>query len=79
MRGQMAAFIVRGKCGESFTYSTTPYFTDVPESHASFKYIQKAYAEGIVSGYSDGTYRPSQYVNRAQMAVFIVRAFLGMD
>jgi hypothetical protein len=78
-RGQMAAFIVRGKFGETFPYSTTPYFSDVPESHGSFKYIQKVTEEGIASGYSDGTYRPSQYVNRAQMAAFIAKAFLGME
>jgi hypothetical protein len=74
----MAAFIVRGLYGETFSYNTTPYFTDVPASHGSFKYIQKVTEEGIASGYSDGTYRPSQNVNRAQMAVFIGRAFLGM-
>jgi hypothetical protein len=78
-RGQMAAFIVRGLYGEDFTYNTTPYFSDVPASHGSFKYIQKVSEEGIASGYSDGTYRPSQNVNRAQMAAFIGRAFLGME
>jgi hypothetical protein len=77
-RGQMAAFIVRGLYGEDFTYNTTPYFSDVAASHGSFKYIQKVTEEGIASGYSDGTYRPSQNVNRAQMAAFIGRAFLGM-
>jgi hypothetical protein len=77
-RGQMAAFTIRGLYGESFTYNTTPYFSDVPASHEAFKYIQKVTEEGIASGYSDGTYRPSQNVNRAQMAVFIGRAFFGM-
>jgi hypothetical protein len=77
-RGQMAAFIIRGLYGESFTYNETPYFTDVPASHGAFKYVQKVFEEGIASGYSDGTYRPSQNVNRAQMAAFIAKAFLGM-
>jgi hypothetical protein len=78
-RGQMAAFIIRGLYGETFPYNTTPYFSDVPPSHGAFKYIQKVTEEGIASGYSDGTYRPSQNVSRAQMAVFIGRAFLGME
>jgi hypothetical protein len=77
-RGQMAAFIIRALYGESFTYNETPYFSDVPASHGSFKYIQKVSEEGIASGYSDGTYRPSQNVNRAQMAAFIAKGFLGM-
>ena len=77
-RSQMAAFIIRAKFGESFSYSLTPYFTDIPDTHWAFKYVQKMYDEGITTGYADGTYRPSQNVGRAQMATFIARAFLGM-
>jgi immune inhibitor A len=77
-RGQMAAFIIKALFGDSFSYSLTPHFTDVTDSHSLFKYIQKMYDEGITTGYADGTYRPSQNVSRAQMATFIGRAFLGM-
>jgi len=77
-RSQMAAFIIRALFGDSFSYTTTPYFTDVPDTHGLFKYIQKMYDEGITTGYADGTYRPTQNVSRAQMATFIARAFLGM-
>jgi hypothetical protein len=75
----MAVFVIRAKYGEYFTYGLTPHFADIPASHWAFKYIQKVSEEGIASGYSDGTYRPSQNVNRAQMAAFIGRAFLGME
>jgi hypothetical protein len=34
------------------------------------------YEDGITTGYGDGTYRPTNMVNRAQMAVFITRGFL---
>jgi hypothetical protein len=78
-RGQMAAFIIRALYGESFTYNEEPYFSDVPESHGAFKYIQKITEEGIATGYSDGTYRPAGNVTRGQMAAFIGRAFLGMQ
>jgi hypothetical protein len=77
-RGQMAAFIIRALFGDDFDYETMPYFTDVPETHWAFKYVQKMYDEGITTGYTDGTYRPSQNVNRAQMAAFIARAFLEL-
>jgi len=76
-RSQMAAFIVRARFGESFTYNLTPHFTDIPDSHWAFKYIQKMYDEGITTGYSDGTYRPSENVTRAQMATFIIKALFG--
>ena len=75
-RSQMAAFIIRALFGDSFSYTTTPYFTDVPDTHGLFKYIQKMYDEGITTGYADGTYRPAENVSRAQLATFIARAFL---
>jgi hypothetical protein len=77
-RSQMASFIIKAKYGDSFSYSPTPHFTDVPTDHWAFKYIQKMYEEGITTGYADGTYRPSQNVSRSQMATFIAKAFLGM-
>jgi len=76
-RGQMAAFIVRAEFGENFAYNPSPYFTDIPDTHWAFKYIQKMYDEGITTGYSDGTYRPSENVTRAQMATFINKALFG--
>ncbi|SFE81662.1 Alpha-tubulin suppressor [Paenibacillus algorifonticola] len=36
--------------------------------------IQTAVAEGILEGYSDGTLRPQQTVNRAEMAAMVSRA-----
>jgi hypothetical protein len=78
-RAQMAILIIRALHGEDFEYSATPHFPDVPADHWAFKYIQKMYEYGISTGYSDGTYKPSRIVNRAQMAVFIARGFLGME
>jgi hypothetical protein len=72
----MATFIIRALYGDVFSYSSTPYFPDVPDTHWAFMYIQKMYEEGIAAGYGDGTYRPSNVVNRAQMAIFITRGFL---
>jgi len=78
-RAQMAAFIIRAKFGESFTYDTTRHFTDVTDTHWAFKYIQKMFEEGISTGYGDGIYGPSLAVNRASMAAFLARVFLGMQ
>ena len=75
-RGQMAAFIIRAKYGESFTYTTTPYFTDVPDTHGFFKYVQKMKDTGITA--VTGTYDVDGLVTREQMAAFLSRAFLGM-
>lgn len=75
-RAQMAVFLVRAKVGDSFSYGTTPYFLDVSSSHWAFGYIQKLKELGITTGYSDGTFRPENFVTRAEMAAFLYRAFL---
>ena len=76
-RGGIAVFIIRAKYGENFTYTTTPYFTDVPPTHTFFKYVQKL-KDGKITTVS-GTYGVDQIVTRAGMAASLSRAFLGMQ
>ncbi len=56
-----------------------PTFGDVPWDHWAFYQIEACGAAGIVAGYYDGSYRPTETVNRAQMAVFLARALAGGD
>ncbi len=80
-RGQMAAFLVRarqvkaGQGTENFTYTTTPYFTDVPAANTYFTYVQNLKDNGITS--VTGAYAADEIVPRDQMATFIARAFLA--
>jgi len=60
-----------------FSYTLTPYFSDVPSAHVFFKYVQKLKDDGITS--VTGTYNVDSVVTRAQMAAFLARAFLGME
>lgn len=53
---------------------TTP-FRDVSRNHPRSGYITKAVEAGIISGYSDGTFRPNEKVTRGQMALFLARTF----
>jgi hypothetical protein len=78
-RGQMAVFMTRVRLGaaadSSFTYPSTPYFTDVPATHPYFKWIQRTRLEQITGGCGSGsTYCPDDPVTRGQMAIFIMRA-----
>jgi photosystem II stability/assembly factor-like uncharacterized protein len=75
-RGQMAAFMIRAKLGESFSYTLTPFFGDVPDTHGFFKYVQKLRDLGITQ--VTGTYFVDRPVTRAEMAAFLSRAFLSM-
>jgi hypothetical protein len=79
-REQMAVFITRalndvpsdGYCG------TEDPFTDVPYSWWSCKYVKRLMELGITAGIGEGLYGLGNPVTRAQMAVFLARAFLGM-
>jgi hypothetical protein len=72
-RGQMAAFIIRALYGESFQYTSAPYFSDVDASNPFFKYVQKMKDQGITAGCGNGNYCPDDNVTREQMAAFLVR------
>jgi hypothetical protein len=79
-REQMAVFITKalasvppdGYCG------TADPFTDVSFDRWSCKYVKELAELGITTGYGDGRFGPGDYVTRAQMAVFLSRAFLEM-
>jgi hypothetical protein len=76
-REAMAAFIVAAKFGDNFTYSPTPSFSDVPSSSYYFRYVQKLKEAGITK--ASGTYTPKGNISRSEIAVFLGRAFLGMQ
>jgi hypothetical protein len=48
-----------------------PTFTDVPPSHPFYQAIETAVAHGIISGYSDGTFRPYNNATRGQASKII--------
>jgi len=49
-------------------------FPDVSSSHANADAIEYVQAQGIVSGYPDGTYKPAELVNRAEFMKIVIGA-----
>lgn len=49
-------------------------FIDVPEGHPNYGAIMFVRNEGIVSGYDDGSFKPSQRINRAEFTKIIITA-----
>lgn len=77
-RGEMAVFIVTAMFGgNTFGYTTEPYFDDVPSSHPFFKFVQKMTDLGITAGCGSNNYCPDDPVTRAQMAALIILARYG--
>lgn len=78
-RAQMAVFLLRGMYGSGYTppAPTGMIFTDVPASHWAAAWIEQLYTEGITGGCGGTLFCPEAQVNRAQMAVFLLRAEHG--
>ncbi len=76
-RAQMAIFLLRGEHGNAYTppAATGTVFGDIPLGSFADAWIEQLAAEGITSGCGGGNYCPDANVTRAEMAVFLVRAF----
>ena len=62
--------------GEQIGQAATSPYPDVPRSHWASGYVEAAVSLGLVSGYSDGTFRPDQPMGWAE-GVSLVLALLG--
>ncbi len=76
-RAQMAVFLERGFRGSDFVPppATGSVFGDVAAQDFAAAFIEQLAADGITGGCGGGNYCPGNPVTRAQMAVFLVRAF----
>jgi len=77
-RAQMAVFLLKSKHGP--TYTPPPVgagtgFTDVPSNYWAAAWIKQLAAEKITGGCGVNLYCPENAVTRAQMAVFLDKAF----
>jgi hypothetical protein len=50
-------------------------FVDVPQDHWAFYQIESLIDNKVISGYSDGTFRPGQSITRAEVAAMLTKAF----
>jgi hypothetical protein len=76
-RAQMAVFLLRATHGAAYAPPSPDgaIFNDVDASYWALAWIEQLANEGISSGCGGGNFCPEQAVTRAQMAVFLVRAF----
>ncbi len=72
-RQAFASFLYKAAGSPAFTLPATASFTDVPTTHAFFKEIEWAKAEGIVDGFGDGSFKPTTTVTRQGAAAFVYR------
>jgi len=80
-RAQIAIFLLRGKhCGSSYippAVGDNTGFGDVPLDATYAPWVKQLAAEGVTAGCGNGNFCPQTVVNRAQMAIFLLRAKHG--
>lgn len=72
-RAQLCKIVVLAK-GWAFDTSSGPHFSDEPRGDVFYTFVETAYHHNIISGYSDGTFRPGDNVSRGQTCKIIVSA-----
>jgi hypothetical protein len=72
-RAQMAAILTRAY---QLSGSINPPFNDVPDDYWAYKEIHALAASGITTGYPDHTYKPNEFVKRAQYSAFLYRILI---
>jgi len=73
-RDQMAVFLLKAM-GVTPAPATGTMFTDVPDTAFAAKWIEELARRGITSGCGNNNFCPGNPITRAQMAVFLVKAF----
>lgn len=71
-RGEVASFLYRAAAPEH-TAPASSEFSDVSTTIAHYPAITWMTAEGLTTGYRDGTFRPNDPVSRGEVAAFLYR------
>lgn len=73
-RAEMATALSRIAAKEGLIMTgSTKTFSDVADGKWYSSYIRQAVQYGLISGYADGTFRPEQYITRAETVTMINR------
>jgi hypothetical protein len=72
-RAQLCKIIVQAE-GWTLDCPQPGHFFDVPTNDTFYCYIETAYQQGIISGYSDGTFHPYNNATRGQISKIVYEA-----
>ncbi len=71
------------QCGEIYSDTVSwgsPWsFSDVPTDHPQAAAIRFVQERGIVTGYGDGTFRPDDFINRAEFTKMLALSTFGQE
>jgi Tol biopolymer transport system component len=72
-RGTLARWLVKAR-GWAINTSGGPHFTDVQPANPLYPYVETAVNHGVMGGYADGTFKPTNGVTRGQMSKMVINA-----
>jgi len=72
-RGQLTKIVVSG-AGWTLRTPATPTFSDVAVNNVFYPFIETAVCHGVITGYSDGTFRSNANAFRGQIAKIVYLA-----
>ena len=75
----VAPVVEEKKEDEQKTVEVKKEFTDMESAVWAVESVNSLYNKGILKGRSDGIFAPAENVTRAEFAVMIVNAFIGVD
>jgi hypothetical protein len=75
-RGQLSKIDVVA-AGWPIINPPTPTFSDVPPTDPFYTYIETAFCHGVISGYSDGTFRPGNNATRGQISKIVYESVIN--
>ncbi|MEA3292471.1 MAG: S-layer homology domain-containing protein [Pseudomonadota bacterium] len=75
-RAQMAVFIIKAIKGPGFVLpAATGLFIDVPSTSPYAPWVEQLATDGLTEGCGNSVFCPHEVMTRAQLAVFVARAF----
>lgn len=70
-RGELASYLFRYAGDEDYAAPAQDGFTDVPKTAGTYRDISWLVTNRMVTGYSDGTFRPTQNVTRGETSKYL--------
>lgn len=74
-RAELLKMVMEAADIKHFRTTYDGFFSDVGRTEWFVQYVETAYEQGITAGYADGTFRPNQFINRAEAMKFILQGF----
>jgi len=79
MKKTLTLILVGALLGSTVAFAASKFFSDVPSNAWYSDAVASLSEKGIINGYPDGTFGPTNNVNRAELAVIIDRLIEYME